>query len=87
MIENSAPPENPSDRRDTLVDLIVSDERRAWILTRYPFEDIGRPGILHVEPKTSKHWRKKRDSMRWGDAIHSEQPDGELGELASPEAA
>lgn len=87
MIENSALLRNPSDWRDTLADLIVSDERRLWILERYPFEDVGRPGILHVESKRSRHPRKKRDVLRWGDAIHSEQRDGEPDELLLQEAA
>jgi len=36
---------------ESLAALIVSDERRDWILERYPPTDIGRPGIVHVEKR------------------------------------
>jgi hypothetical protein len=34
--------------RGTLIDLIVDDARRDWIMRTYPPEDMGRPGILVV---------------------------------------
>lgn len=43
---------------ESLNALMVSDERRAWLLERYPPTDVGRPGILHCTPRGEK--RKKR---------------------------
>ena len=41
-------------RFDSLMDFVVSDERRDWILRTYPPSDIGRPGILVVRDQRRK---------------------------------
>jgi hypothetical protein len=40
---------------EALAALIVSDERRDWILERYPPTDMGRPGLIHNTPRGEKH--------------------------------
>src|ERR1700674_4144346 len=42
-------------------ELIVSDERREWILATYPFSDTGRPGILAHEPLAPRPRKKTAD--------------------------
>jgi hypothetical protein len=37
--------------RASLTSLIVSEERRAWILETYPPEETGRPGIIVVHAR------------------------------------
>jgi hypothetical protein len=32
---------------ESLSELLVSDERREWLLATYPPTDVGRPGIIH----------------------------------------
>jgi hypothetical protein len=39
---------------ESLNALIVSEERREWILERYPPTDVGRPGVLHHTPRGEK---------------------------------
>jgi hypothetical protein len=39
---------------EALAALIVTDERRDWILERYPPTDVGRPGLLHNERRAAK---------------------------------
>lgn len=63
--------------RHPLFDLIVSDERREWILSRYPFEDVGRPGILASTPEKKLRHRKNTARQDSG-----ESPGNEHEELA-----
>lgn len=61
-----------------LAELVVSPERAAWIEARYPFSDVGRPGILYVEPKGSK--RRAKDAP---DERRPESPEQEEMEMAA----
>jgi hypothetical protein len=45
-----------------LAELVVTPERAAWILERYPPSDQGRPGILHTE--TQRGPKPRRDAPR-----------------------
>jgi hypothetical protein len=45
---NNLSPDVVAAFRGTLIDLIVDDARRDWIMRTYPPEDQGRPGILVV---------------------------------------
>jgi len=45
---------------EALAALIVSDERRDFILATYPPTDVGRPGIIHNTPRGEK--RKVRET-------------------------
>jgi hypothetical protein len=47
-----------------LAHLVVSDERRDWILKVYPPTDVGRPGILVRELDKRKRAPAKRDAVR-----------------------
>lgn len=50
-----------------LTSLIVSPERLAWILARYPETDTGRPGILATDQGTLS-------STRWSADADSDEP-------------
>lgn len=53
----------PSTRNSSsLAHLVVSEERAAWILERYPPNETGRPMILHSEYGTRSRTRSKRQS-------------------------
>jgi hypothetical protein len=48
---------------ESLSALIVSDERRDWILANYPPEkEAGRPGILHPTPRGEKRQVREMDA-------------------------
>ena len=66
----------PSSRKSSsLVHLIVSEERAAWILERYPPTETGRPMILATEYKTRPRTRSKRQSAT-ADDVETNQHDG-----------
>jgi hypothetical protein len=44
---------------EALQSLIVSDARRAWILERYPPNEMGRPGILVVSDRSERQTENK----------------------------
>lgn len=65
----------PSSRKSSsLVHLVVSEERAAWILERYPPTETGRPMILHSEYHTRSRTRSKRQSAA-ADDEQIEKPD------------
>jgi hypothetical protein len=47
--------------RASLAALVVSEERRAWILETYPPEETGRPGILVAQERKRVHKTEKRE--------------------------
>jgi hypothetical protein len=50
--------------RASLATLIVSDERRDWILETYPPEETGRPGIIVAqERKRVRKTKQRRPDM------------------------
>ena len=46
--------------RASLATLIVSDERAAWILSTYPPEETGRPGIIVAQERKRVHKAEKQ---------------------------
>jgi hypothetical protein len=53
----------PSSRKSSsLVHLVVSPERAAWILERYPPTETGRPMILATEYHARSRTRSRNDS-------------------------
>jgi hypothetical protein len=46
---------------EALSRLIVSDDRRDFILERYPPSDTGRPGVLHTTPRGEKRHVREMD--------------------------
>lgn len=69
-------------------DLVVSEERARWIFERYPFADVGRPGILvsdNMRSGVAAESDVRIEHEEPADALHrepSEEPEIEL-ELAA----
>lgn len=61
---------------ECLAELIVSPERAAWILRRYPPQEMGRPGIIH----TDSHDRGSEAKIRKADADPEPTIDERLAE-------
>ena len=61
----------------SLADLVVSDVRRDWILRTYPFDDVGRPGILCSEPSPLPPLFKKDPVLA---RVVEEQGDSDINE-------
>lgn len=59
--------------RASLAALVVSDERRAWILATYPPEETGRPGIIVAQERKRVKTKKR---------LHEDDADKELDEVA-----
>jgi hypothetical protein len=59
--------------------LIVNDERAAWILSRYPPEETGRPGIIVAQER--KRVRKTEKQERDVDASEELDVVGEQDEM------
>jgi hypothetical protein len=67
-----------------LADLVVNDARRDWILSVYPPEDTGRPGILATELKKQAE-KPRRDPARLG-LVSSPETELELEDEAEARA-
>jgi hypothetical protein len=44
---------------EALRELIVSDERRDWILARYPPDEVGRPGMFAGDQRTASKVKRR----------------------------
>jgi hypothetical protein len=63
----------PERAKFALANLIVSPDRTKWILERYPENEYGRPGVLHVEAARRADERiKRRDPVRPGIVVAGE---------------